>query len=265
MNSSLRYVADVTVFLAPLIIAIYSVESLAVSDNEFRCGPLQNAHGPFDYRSASAAEKSLVEGAHFTSQVEQLIRAETGYLGQDIDYTLRAFPNHPRALKSMMELGFRSKTDKPFGAHWPVWCYFDRAIRFKNDDPLVKLVYAMYLHRKGKSQEAIEQLKEAETLGEDSANLHYNMALIYLDVGDYESSLSHAHKAYGLGFQLEGLRNRLKRANKWKDPLPGTAAVENDETTKEKVVTDPSEKPTLSDESHVLKGGSVSSAATGKK
>lgn len=262
-KKNLMAVANSMVLVAPLLMATYSVESLGVTDNEFRCGSLQNAHGPYDYRSVTPAERRLVEGAHFTSQVEQLIRAETGYLGQDIDYTLRAFPNHPRALKSMMELGFRSKSDKPFGAHWPVWCYFDRAIRFKADDPLVRLVYAMYLHRKGNSSEAIVQLKEAEKLGEDSANLHYNMGLIYLDVGDFESSLTHAHKAYELGFQLDGLKNRLKRAKKWRDPQPVAQDAEQTGAAGRNAISEST--PPSSAESRVLKEETVSPEATKAK
>jgi len=264
-KNNLMAIANSMVLVAPLLMSAYSVETLGATDNEFRCGSLQNAHGPFDYRSATPAERGLVEGAHFTPQVEQLIRGQQGYLVSDIDYTLRAFPNHPRALKSMMELGFRSKTDKVFGANWPVWCYFDRAIRFKADDPLVRLVYAMYLHRKGKSSEAIVQLKEAEKLGTDSANLHYNMGLIYLDAGDFESSLTQAHKAYELGFQLEGLRNRLKRANKWREPQPKTIALDAEQTSNTEGRNIVSENVPPSAESTVLRGETISPEVKGAK
>ena len=66
--------------------------------------------------------------------------------------------------------------------------------------------------------EAVAQLEEAEKLIGENANIHYNMGLAYFDLGKFEASLRHAHRAYALGFPLEGLRNRLKRAGKWQAP-----------------------------------------------
>lgn len=210
-----------------LFFSFHSAGALAISGDSFRCGQLENAYGPFDYRVAPRENKRLVESAHFTREVEQLIRGNTssGPAG-DLDYTLRAFPNHPRALKSMMEHGFRTKLDQPRGASWPVWCYFDRAIRFQPDDAQVKMLYAIYLKRKGRLEESAKQLEEAQAYVGDNANLHYNMGLIYLDLGDFEKSLKHAHKAYSMGFPLEGLRNLLKRVGKWKDPVHEEKRIE---------------------------------------
>lgn len=207
-------------FVIVVLSGLCTVSDMAFSNDSFRCGSLENAFGPFDYRIATPDNKRLVEGAHFTREVEQLIRGKnsSGPAG-DLDYTLRVFPNHPRALNSMMEYTFRIKNEQPYGAQWPVWCYFVRAIRFQPDDPQVKMLYAIYLKRKGKLQESAAQLEEAQEFVEDNANLHYNMGLIYLDLGEFEKSLKHAHQAYLLGFPLEGLRNRLKRAGKWKDPV----------------------------------------------
>src|SRR6266513_2811729 len=78
------------------------------------CGdPFQNAYGPFDYRTATQAQKVLVESNHFTRPVETLQSGLTGTPGHDIGYTLRAFPNHPRALLAMVRLAQRDKTKKP--------------------------------------------------------------------------------------------------------------------------------------------------------
>lgn len=206
-------------------IALNSIDVFALTDNEIQCGRLENPHGPFDYRKASPDQRKLVDNAHFTREVEQLIRGNTsGDPAGDLDYTLRAFPNHPRALRSLMEWGFKKKSDHPKGTNWPVWCYFDRAIRFQPDDAQVKMLYGIYLQRKGNYQESVQQLLNAEKLAGDNANIHYNIGLVYLDLGDYERSLEHAHRAYLLGFPLEGLRNRLKRVGKWKEAGP----VENE-------------------------------------
>ena len=80
------------------------------------CGELGNSFGPFDYRTVPEQPKRLVEGAHFTPVVESLIRGNTASgPGGDIDYTLRAMPNHHRALLATVRLGEIEKTGKPFG------------------------------------------------------------------------------------------------------------------------------------------------------
>ena len=206
-------------FLSFLVLIFCVSNAPAASANEIQCGSLQGSFGPFDYRIASQANKQLVEGAHFTREVEQLIRGNTATEPTaDLAYTLRVFPNHPRALRSLMEWGFRKKTDLPHGSKWPIWCYFERAIRFQPDDPQVKMLYGVYLQRKGKLKEAAGQLLEAEELAGENANLLYNIGLVYLDLGDSTKALEYAHRAYSMGFPLEGLRNRLKRAGKWREP-----------------------------------------------
>ena len=64
------------------------------------CGSLENAYGPYDYRTDRGNRLYLVESAHFTPVVESLISGLSGPLGAELDYTLRAFPNHHRALIS---------------------------------------------------------------------------------------------------------------------------------------------------------------------
>ena len=205
-------------FTAIAISAIAACHANAATENELQCGSLSSSFGPFDYRISSQDKKKLVEGAHFTREVEQLIRGRTSQdPAGDLHYTLSVFPNHPRALRSMMEWGLKKKTDHPRDAKWPIWCYFDRAIRFQPDDAQVRMLFGIYLQRKGKFSEAIQQLTEAEKLASDNANLYYNMGLVYLDLGDSSKALEHAHRAYSMNFPLEGLRNRLKRAGKWKE------------------------------------------------
>ena len=108
------------------------------------CGPIENAYGPYDYRT-DRDKLPIVEGAHFTPEVEALVRGRTGLVGGDIDYTLRAFPNHHRALVSMMKLGERMKAPQVPGAHYSVECYFDRALRFKPNDTACRTTSTVWL------------------------------------------------------------------------------------------------------------------------
>jgi tetratricopeptide (TPR) repeat protein len=187
------------------------------------CGDLGNAYGPFDYRT-SRDKLVIVENVHFTQDVEALRGGSSGQLGGDIDYTLRASPNHPRALIAMANLGRRLNTSQPPGAKYPIPCYFDRAIRFAGDDPMEPLVYGTYLSRVGKPKEAVDQLEIAAKLEPDNANIHYNLGLIYLDLKDYPKARENAKRAYDLGFSLTGLRKRLEAAGQWTPPSPAAPA-----------------------------------------
>jgi tetratricopeptide (TPR) repeat protein len=187
------------------------------------CGELRTAgqFGPYDYSNPQEREANdrqfLVESAHFPLHVEMLQRGNSSTIGGDIDYTLRAFPNHYRALQAMVNLGMKEKTEKPAGAQWTVKCYFLRAIEFKPDDPYVHLTYSNYLRKLGKNDEALAELKTAEKLQPDDANVNYNLGLFYFEANDFEQSLKYAKKAYKLGFALPGLKNKLVKAGKWQD------------------------------------------------
>ena len=188
------------------------------------CGALENHYGPFDYRT-DKGKLTIVEQAHFTPSVESLTRGNTSTIGDDLAYTLRTFPNHHRALIAMMNLGFKLKTERAPGASHTVGCFFDRALRFRPDDPTVRMIYANYLSRHGKKDDAIKQLEIAQSLGASNANLDYNMGLAYFEVGDYEKSLGFAHRAYKGGFNLPGLKNKLVKAGKWRDAVPDVVPV----------------------------------------
>lgn len=195
------------------------------------CGDLRNAYGPFDYRTEKS-KLEIVEGAHFLPFVENLSRGNTSATpGGDIDYTLRASPNHHRALLSMMNLARKEKTEKPRGSRYSIACWLDRAERFAPNDAMVKTLYGTYLLQKGKAKEGTKKLEQALELAGDNANIHYNLGLAYYELKDYDKALASAHKAYQLGFQLPGLRNKLEKVGKWRDPLPSSVGQESPPST----------------------------------
>lgn len=181
------------------------------------CGPLDNAFGPFDYRSARRQDIDIVERYHFTPRVEALTGGESGSIGGDLDYTLRAFPNHPRALLSLTRLAERNRSPRIAGAKYPVECYFDRAIRFQPDDAQVRVLYAHYLTRHQRLEEARRQLEVAESGDPKDPQILYNLGLGYVDLKDYDRALEYAHRAYAAGINFPGLKERLIRANRWRD------------------------------------------------
>lgn len=190
----------------------------------YTCGPLTNAYGPFDYRNATHAERKIVESYHSDPALQAMHRGEMmnerGFIWNDFDYTLRAFPNHPGSLAAVDSLAIRLKSDKPPRAARSALCYFLRAVAFRPDDGTVRVLYGLYLLRRNKLQEAIEQLTVAEKLQPDDRNVQYNVGLAYFRLKDYDRAYERAVRAYQAGFPLPGLRNLLKGVGKWREPPP---------------------------------------------
>lgn len=184
------------------------------------CGSLANrgGHGPFDYRQVNQDEKDLVENVHFNPQ-ERMLNTPRGYSDRliwgEFDYTLRAFPNNTRALVAIDRLSIMLKSDKPPEARYSAKCYFLRAIKFMPDDANVRMLYGIYLIKRDKASDAIEQLAEAEKLAPDDRNLLYNIGLAYFKAKNYSKAKEYAEQAYALGYPLPGLRNLLQKAGKW--------------------------------------------------
>lgn len=202
-------------YLAHASLAMMLLTATTVSEANV-CGELAFGYGPYDYRRDKDKLK-VVEQYHLNADVEYLRSGmSSAFPGGDLDYALHTFPNHHRALRAMDMLGRKEKSAQPKGARYSVECYFDRAIRFAKDDATVRMLYGVHLVARNRKKEGIEQLKAAESLGATSANLHYNLGLAYFDVGQHDSALEHAKKAYDMGFPLPGLREKLKRAGKWR-------------------------------------------------
>ena len=182
------------------------------------CGPLQNGYGPFDAR-IDKAKLPVVLDVHFTPVVVALVGGSTASQpGPDIDYTLRAIPNYPRALAAMMQLGEKQKSDKPSGSRYTVECWFDRALRFRPDDHVVRMLYVNFLTKKTRKPDALQHLESVLNTAKDNPFTLYNVGLLYFDLGEHEKALIQAHKAIALGLTRPELTEKLKAAGKWQEP-----------------------------------------------
>jgi tetratricopeptide (TPR) repeat protein len=203
------------IFSGGVLVVLLGV-AIAAQAQSLGCGDFEHHYGPFDYRTASKKQRDLVERFHFTQDVASLKKgASTSKIAGDISYTLLAFPNHPRALMAMSDLARREHTRKPDGSTYDVDCWFERAIRFRPDDPMVRYVLGISKLKDGDAAEAVKQLDIAEKAFPDDPMVHYNLGLAYLDLKDYDKARSQAQRAYDLGAQLPGLRELLKKAGKW--------------------------------------------------
>lgn len=178
------------------------------------CGMLQNAYGPFDYRDPVEKRDHLpiVETFHFTPDVEALRHGSSGTVLGDLKYTLRAFPNHHRALAAIARYaigGGRIPIDDSIPS---AECYFERAIAFRPDDEAVHVIYANFLYKTGEMQKAREQYDQALRLAPDSIEINYVAGLFFLDVGDLARAKQLAAVAYAGGYPLPGLKKKIAEA-----------------------------------------------------
>lgn len=205
------------------VVAVWALTGLLVAaqsawGDAASCGELVNSYGPFDYTNSEHRQQKLpiVEVNHFTIEVQTLTRGKSDYYpGADIDYTLRAFPNHHGALQSLLRLAAKEKLPKLQKMAFSVECYFDRAVRMNEKDATSKMLYAQFLDQHNRQDEALAMLQAADAARPEDANIYYNLGLLYLKMKDYAKAKQYADKAYAQGFPLPGLRDKLKAAGRW--------------------------------------------------
>jgi tetratricopeptide (TPR) repeat protein len=188
------------------------------------CGdPFRNHFGPYDFRFTTPQSREIVEKVHFTPGIESMTRPGTTMMHEmagDVAYTLEVFPNHPRALVTMQRLAERHRADPPPGTRRTVECWFDRAVRFRPDDNVARVLYARWLHGKGRRDDAMAQVDEAARRAGENGLSHFNLGLLLVEMGNLERALQQAHRARALGMQSPDLENLLRRQNAWRDPAP---------------------------------------------
>ena len=195
-----------------LVLTILSTTSFARLPQD--CGSLKASFGPYDYRDPDIVTTRLreVEDAHFNSDVESLKRGMTeAGPGGDIDYMLRAYPNHHRALFSIGRLSKQSGRLQPVGTSYSAECYYLRALEFAPDDGVVRMLYGIYLSYWEKFDKALQYHEEAVQMMPESAEAHYNLGLLLVRIDKLERAAEAAATAYKLGYPLSGLKRQLAR------------------------------------------------------
>ena len=199
----------------PILLIFLFLLPIGAQSSDAECGnPFVNGVGPYDYTDPQArshpSKIPIVEEAHFTAKVEQLIEGESDIdPAADLDYTLRAVPNHHRALNAISRYELkRGRIDSRWRS---ADCYFDRALRFSPNDPVVRMLLGMHYAIRDRHQEALEAYRIAEQRMPMAAELHYHMGLTLIELGQYDDAKAAAKKAYDNGYPLPGLRRKLEK------------------------------------------------------
>lgn len=192
------------------------------------CGSLENGgNGPFDYR-VDRDKLKIVEDFHFTPRVEALIAGQSAPIAMDIDFVLRAFPNHHRALIALSRFSVRTKSLTPPQSPRSVECYFERALRFRKDDTVARLLFANYLRDINRLPDALREVDKAIEIGRENAFTQYNAGLVLADMGQFDKALQQAHRAQAMGFTRPELKAKLQAAGKWSEPPDTATAAQTD-------------------------------------
>lgn len=185
-----------------------------------KCTGGQPTAGPWDYlqRRKWAGPLASIEEHHFNRNVELLIRGISTEPMGDIDFTLRAFPNHHRALTSAVNFRVRNKRWPQTSKGRQAECYLQRAIAFSPKDPTLHPLLAHVLHRLNKPTQALVSYRKAIADHPRDVMLKYNMGLALTDIKQYKQASRIATEIYAADFPLPALKRRLVAAGEWKEP-----------------------------------------------
>lgn len=185
-----------------------------------------------------AAERSHFRHTERAIKSGEAVRNPIVYW-RELEYMVLRYPNHIAALAMLDRLSLQLKVDVLPDSRNSVDCHFHRALRFVPDDMDVKTTYAIYLLKRDRTADAIDMLKEVESLQPYNANNHYNLGLAYLSAKQPEQAKMHAIKAYAFNFPLPGLKAKLKSAGAWGDAEEDAVRRTRETATSERAPTEP--------------------------
>lgn len=182
---------------------------------------------PFDYYHSDTRLSTgtyqggllhLVEKAHFTDDVRNLVKGNTSVMPGDILFVLNTIPNHPAALDAYSRYEyrlqhsdvFRAKQSSPTLTHGAD-CLFVRANEVYPNNAETLLVWAIHQFRNKRFSAAQQLLERTIAIAPDYVEAHYNLGLVYVELNDAESAAKHAAIAYDAGYPLMGLKNKLAK------------------------------------------------------
>lgn len=188
---------------------------------------------PFDYYAAETRQHTgtfnggllyLVESAHFTNEVRSLAKGNTGDQPLDLYFVVNSIPNHPAALDAYSRYEYYYRNFDSFNQvrtnqkpKYQAECLMHRAAKIYPQYAETYLVWGMHYARNKQHKEAVDKYRQALNIEDKRPDIHYNLGLALLNIGQVEEAKKHAQIAYSGGFPLSGLRNKLSELAKKKE------------------------------------------------
>lgn len=191
-----------------------------------QCGDFLGHFGPLDYRNTFKQDKRLVEEWHFDAELSMFMRGQlrgqtkagTTNATSGFQYTLKAMPNHPVALKVMEEAARKMGTEQP-SSDYPMECWYIRAFMIAPDDPMVRAFYGVYLAHRQRQLEARHNLDIADKGLRESGTMQYILGQTRLTIKDYQGAQVNSMRATLLGYRSDELERTLRAAGHWNERL----------------------------------------------
>lgn len=213
-----------------LVAAFFIMQSSLASSSEagqvtatvsaLNCGGLDVLSSPVDYRLKDSTDAlrwgiADVNRNHYDPAVNRIRHGEISTrVLDDLNFLLVHWPNHYPGLQALIEFHSRGGSTEKYR---PIECYFELARRFVTNDTDVLILYGIYRYRSNDADHAESLWRQALQIAPDAADAHYNLGLLYFDRRNYAESLKHALHAYGAGYPLPGLKEKLQRVGSWKE------------------------------------------------
>lgn len=195
----------------------WSREVTAPPDEDSYCTESYNRE-PRDYRLRNSSEQMrwAFDDNWRAHTARGFAKMQAGEYSErtkaDFNWTLLRWPNHIDALKGIVQYDLAGGR---IYSMMPTHCYFRNARRFAPDDVSVILVEGYWRWKKKDFDRAVEAYEDVLTIDPDSVDAHYNLGLVYFDLGNFPKAREHASLAYSGGYPLPGLREKLKKAGQW--------------------------------------------------
>lgn len=115
-----------------------------------------------------------------------------------------------------------ASVEDALGEHDSALSYLEKAIESLPDDSGPYTALALH-YRNLKQLDLAKKtlLRGDEALKGESAEIHYNLGLVEIELGDLEAATSQAKRAYDLGHPLPGLKNKLIALGAWPETHAG--------------------------------------------
>jgi tetratricopeptide (TPR) repeat protein len=167
---------------------------------------------------ARTNRRADISGAASLLLVDPLLEALTGFLLQtaldEVSYTLRAADQQSIVYPDIVIT--LAWVNKEQGDLEGAIRNLQRAIDIQPTSAKAYTALAILYKRNkelAKAKEVLDKANEA-TQGE-SADVHYNLGLINLELGNVDAAVDNAREAYKLGYPLPWLKDKLKSMGRW--------------------------------------------------
>ena len=165
------------------------------------------------------AHVQVVEAYHLGQAITKLSERRVS-AKDDLDFILRHFPNHPKALALMVEYG---KQQKDPGIALP---YYQKAVELNPKIASIWSDYGAYQHELKNYDDAIFCFKKAVELKPKNGLYQYNLGLALFEKKDYVGAQDAANQARDFGIPYTALQAKLDALKKpVADPSKAKAKV----------------------------------------